>query len=299
MTSISVQLSLFDDTPITDEARAFPVSPGRSLPLPPAAPTDVSLAVLSAHPRASREVHLRGHRVAYEFRRARRRSIGFSVCDEGLSVSAPRWVSVAEVEAALHEKARWILRKLAEMREHAERLRAARIDWRDGASVPYLGEPLVVVLDPRAAAAPGGARLAEACALPGVARRTLHVGLPQFAQPTRIRESVQVWLKREALRIFEERCVQFAPRLGVRVTRLALSSAATRWGSASEDGSILLNWRLVHFAMPVIDYVVVHELAHLRHMDHSPQFWDVVRSVMPEYQHSRGTLSDHVLPVFD
>lgn len=299
MTNMSVQLSLFDDSPLTDQGRALPGPQGGAPSSPPFAPTDVSAAVLSAHPRASREVRLRGHRIAYEFRRARRRSIGFSVCDEGLSVSAPRWVSVAEVEAALQEKARWILRKIVEMREHAERLRAARIDWRDGASVPYLGEPLVVVLDPRAAAAPGGAGLTEACALPGVARRTLHVGLPQFAQPTRIREAVQVWLKREALRIFEERCAQFAPRLGVRVTRLALSSAATRWGSASEDGSILLNWRLVHFALSVIDYVVVHELAHLRHMDHSPRFWDIVRSVMPEYEHSRGALSSHVLPVFD
>jgi predicted metal-dependent hydrolase len=206
---------------------------------------------------------------------------------------------VAEVEVALHEKAAWILRKLAEMREHAERLRAARIDWRDGASVPYLGEPLVVVLDPRAAVAPGGALLAEASARLVGARRPLHVGLPQLAQPTRIREAVQSWLKREALRIFEERCAHFAPRLGVRVTRLALSSAATRWGTATEDGSILLNWRLVHFALPVIDYVVVHELAHLRHMDHSPQFWDVVRSVMPGYEHSRGTLRSHVLPVFE
>jgi predicted metal-dependent hydrolase len=298
MSALAVQLSLFDDYQVADVGRPRPGAPDVAPPSADA-PARGATALLSAHPRASREVRLRGHRIAYEFRRARRRSIGFAVCDEGLTVSAPRWVSVAEVEAALHERAAWILRKLAEMREHAERLRAARIDWRDGASVPYLGEPLVIVLDPRAASAHSGALLAEASALLGVARRALHVGLPQLAQPARIREAVQSWLKREALRIFEERCAHFAPRLGVRVTRIALSSATTRWGSASEDGSILLNWRLVHFALPVIDYVVVHELAHLRHMDHSPRFWDVVRSVMPEYEHSRGTLSSHVLPVLD
>ncbi len=298
MKALAVQMTLFDDPPVADVGRPRLGPPGVA---PPSSdpPAGTATALLSAHPRASREVRLRGHRIAYEFRRARRRSIGFAVCDEGLTVSAPRWVSVAEVEVGLHEKAAWILRKLAEMREYAERLRAARIDWRDGASVPFLGEPLVVVLDPRAASAPSGALLAEPSALLGIARRALHVGLPQLAQPARIREAVQSWLKREALRIFEERCAHFAPRLGVRVTRIALSSAATRWGSASEDGSILLNWRLVHFALPVIDYVVVHELAHLRHMDHSPRFWDVVRSVMPEYEHSRGTLSSHVLPVFD
>ena len=78
-----------------------------------------------------------------------------------------------------------------------------------------------------------------------------------------------------------------------------MSSAATRWGSASADGSIRLNWRLVHFALPVIDYVVAHELAHLREMNHSPAFWDVVRSVLPDYEHSRLTLRDGQVPVFD
>jgi len=110
---------------------------------------------------------------------------------------------------------------------------------------------------------------------------------------------VQSWLQRQARRVFDERCRHFAQQLGVRVTRLALSSAQTRWGSASVDGSIRLNWRLIHFALPTIDYVVAHELAHLRHMDHSPRFWDVVRSVVPDYEQRRGGLKDEVLPVFD
>jgi predicted metal-dependent hydrolase len=125
------------------------------------------------------------------------------------------------------------------------------------------------------------------------------VGLPQNAEPEQIRDAVQSWLQRQARRVFEERCREFAQRLGVRVTRLALSSAQTRWGSASADGSIRLHWRLIHFAMPVIDYVVAHELAHLREMNHSPAFWDVVRSVMPDYEQARGALKDDVLPAFD
>ena len=110
---------------------------------------------------------------------------------------------------------------------------------------------------------------------------------------------MQGWLQRQARRIFEERCAHYAPRLGVRLRRLALSSAQTRWGSASADGSVRLNWRLVHFALPTIDYVVAHELAHLRHMDHGPQFWDVVRSVIPDVEAARGRLKEAVLPVFD
>jgi predicted metal-dependent hydrolase len=99
--------------------------------------------------------------------------------------------------------------------------------------------------------------------------------------------------------VFQERCALFAPRLNVRVKRLSLSSAATRWGSASSDGSIWLHWRLIHFTLPVIDYVVAHELSHLREMNHSRAFWDHVRSVVPDYQRARRVLDDQPVPVLD
>jgi len=239
-------------------------------------------------------VRLDGHLVAYEMRRARRRSIGFVVGPEGLSVSVPRWVGLKEVDSALQEKRGWILRKLREQRERALRLQSARIDWRDGTELPFLGEAVIIVLDARAT----GALLDNgADGLPGVPRRLLRVGLPHTATPEQIRDAVQSWLQRQARRIFEERCALFAPQLKVRVRRMALSSAATRWGSANADGSIRLNWRLVHFGLPVIDYVVTHELAHLREMNHSPAFWDVVRSVLPDYEQSRLALRDGQVPL--
>ena len=248
------------------------------------------------HPRAQRDVHLDGHLVAYEMRRARRRSIGFVIGPEGLTVSAPRWVGLREVDSALQDKRGWILRKLREQRERAVRLQSARVDWRDGTELPFLGDTVIVVLDARTT----GAVLDHgADGLPGVARRLLRIGLPHTATPEQIRDAVQSWLQRQARRVFEERCAVFAARLNVRVRRMALSSAATRWGSANADGSIRLNWRLVHFGLPIIDYVVAHELAHLREMNHSPAFWDVVRSVLPDYEHSRVALRDGQVPVFD
>lgn len=294
----SQQLSLFDEVPTAaaPPSAVRPTSAPRSAapaaPPPAAAPPAVSFA----HPRAHREIALSGHRIAYELRRGRRRSIGFVVGPEGLSVSAPRWVGVGDVESALREKAGWILRKLQEQGERARRLQASRIEWRDGTALPFLGETVIVVLDTRTT---GAVLNSDAQALPGVPRLTLHVGLPQGAAPEQIREAVQSWLQRQARRIFEERCALYAPRLNVRMKRLALSSAATRWGSASADGSIRLNWRLVHFALPVIDYVVTHELAHLREMNHGPAFWDVVRSALPGYEEARGALRHEVLPVLD
>jgi predicted metal-dependent hydrolase len=248
------------------------------------------------HPRSQRDIVLGGHRVAYELRRSRRRSIGFVVGAEGLSVSAPRWVGVGDIEAALREKSAWILRKLQEQGERGRRLAEAKVDWREGSSIPFLGENVILLLDSRTT----GAVLHTAeLTLPDVPRLTLHLGLPQSAAPEQIRDAVQSWLQRQARRIFEERCALFTTRLGVRMKRLSLSSAATRWGSASADGSVRLNWRLVHFALPVIDYVVTHELAHLREMNHSPAFWDVVRSALPEFEAARGALRHEVLPVFD
>jgi predicted metal-dependent hydrolase len=297
------QLSLFDEAPTTQTtavpgASLAPVAPVAPLaPVRAAAPDPAPSAPTEfRHPRSQREILLGGHRVAYALRRSRRRSIGFVIGEEGLAVSAPRWVGVGEIESALREKAAWILRKLQEQRERASRLAAARVEWREGTTIPFLGEAVILVLDPRTT---GAVLHSDATALPGVPRLTLHLGLPQAAAAAQIRDAVQSWLQRQARRIFEERCHLFAQRLGVQMKRLSLSSASTRWGSASADGSIRLNWRLVHFALPVIDYVVTHELAHLREMNHSAAFWDVVRSVMPDYESARGTLRDDALPVFD
>ena len=287
------QLSLFDEP-------AAPLSPSAA-PVASASPMSPSVATKPApvgfqHPRAQREIRLGEHVVAYELKRARRRSIGFIVGPEGLSVSAPRWVGQAEIDDALREKARWICAKLHEQHQRSRRQLQARVEWRDGASIPFLGDTVIVVLDPRVA---GAVLNSDAEALPGVPRLTLHVGLPQQAAPDQIRDAVQSWLQRQARRVFEERCRHFAQALNVRMTRLSLSSANTRWGSASADGSIRLNWRLIHFALPIVDYVVAHELAHLREMNHSPAFWDVVRSVVPDYERSRGSLRDGVVPIFD
>ena len=292
----TTQLMLFDDG---SPAPTASPPPAAGVPLRDSAPPEPRppLAVAEfRHPQADREIRLQQHLVAYALQRVRRRSIGFVVGLEGLAVKAPRWVGLGDIEAALREKAGWILRKLREQEQRNARLQAARVDWRDGTSLPFLGETVIIVLDPRST---GAILNSDAGTLPGVPRLTLHVGLPHTAAPEQIRDAVQSWLQRQARRVFEERVQHFASRLGVRCTRLSLSSAQTRWGSASADGSVRLNWRLIHFALPTIDYVVTHELAHLREMNHSPRFWDVVRSVLPDYEQHRGTLKDDVLPVLD
>jgi predicted metal-dependent hydrolase len=278
--------------------QASPPVPELVGPSVPAQPLHQMLANATfRHPRANREALLGVCHVAYEFKRAKRRTIGFVVGADGLVVSAPKWVPLYEVDAAVQEKSAWIVKKLSEARERTDRLEAARISWKDGATLPFLGEPVIVVLDPRHAFDAVGAILnTDADALPGVPRHTLHVGLPHSATPDQIRDAVLAWLMRQAKRLFIERLDHFAPQLGVRWRKLALSSAGTRWGSASADGSIRLNWRLIHFKPSVIDYVMVHELSHLRVMDHSPRFWDTVASVVPGYAELRSQLKDEAVP---
>ena len=249
------------------------------------------------HPRATRESLLGDIAVAYEFKRGKRRTIGFSVGPDGLVVSAPKWVPLYEIDKAVLEKSDWILKKLQETRDRHQRQEAARIEWKDGTTLPFLGEQVIVVLDPRHAFGGVGAELKSGTdTLPGVTCLTLHVGLPHSASAEQIKDAVQAWLMRQAKRIFTERLNHFSPGLNVQWRKLSLSSAGTRWGSASADGSIRLNWRLIHFRQSVIDYVVVHELSHLRVMDHSPRFWDTVRAVVPDYAALRGQLKDESVP---
>jgi hypothetical protein len=203
-------------------------------------------------------------------------------------------VTVGEIESTLHEKADWIVRKLVEMQEHQRRLGEARIQWSDGVVLRYLGASLQVVLDSSAALKKNSAQL-ETLGDENTACAVLRIGLPTNASPEQIRDATQAWLMRRAKELFAERLDHFAPRLGVAWKRLSLSSASTRWGTASADGAIRLNWRLIHHKRDVIDYVVAHELSHLRVMNHSPQFWDTVKSVMPDYPERRRVLRDEPL----
>lgn len=248
------------------------------------------------HPRANRQLRLGGCEVAYEFKRGKRRTIGLSVRSEGLTVNAPRWTPVGEVEALLRDKSAWVLEKLHETRQRSQALDQARIIWRDGVQFDFLGERVRLLLDPTHAFAAAGGSLDRT---PDDGMAVLRLGLAHSTDESRIRDAAQAWLMRQAQSLFVQRLDHFAPQLGVQHTRLRLSSAGTRWGSASADGSIRLNWRLIHLPMDLIDYVVVHELSHLLHMDHSPRFWAVVAGVMPDHPERRRALKRVAVPLGD
>jgi predicted metal-dependent hydrolase len=273
------QFSLFDAPllePALDQAAwGVPVRPSTSGPQAP-----------FIHPLADARIELKGRMVGYLLRRTQRRSIGFLVGTDGLRVSAPRSTSRREIEAALHEKADWIVRKLQDQGERSRQLQAVQLDWHLGATLPFLGSPLQVQ------------RASVTDFQPEAQPATLRLRLPPLASPLEVQRAVMTWLKRQALPLFTERCDRYAPLLNVRHTKLCLSSAQTRWGSAHTTGTLRLNWRLIHFPLSVIDYVVAHELAHLREMNHSSRFWNLVESVVPDVSAAQRILKDTVLPAW-
>lgn len=242
-------------------------------------------------PRGNRRIHLNEHVLDYTLQRSKRRSIGFMIDDNGLRITAPKWVTLAEIEHAIRGKQRWIFTKLVERRERSARRLQPQTQWQDGGLLPYLGSDITLRI--RATQQDGIAYDASA--------RELTISLPADAEEQQLKDRVQGWLQLEAKRVFAERLPVYADLLGVRYRAFALSSAMTQWGSCTAAGKVRLNWRLIHFSQPVIDYVIAHELSHLREMNHSPRFWATVQSVFPEFQEARRILRERApetLPVF-
>jgi predicted metal-dependent hydrolase len=294
-----MQLGLFDwlrpqqaQPPVQNTAEAPPNTQSAANSAPsetsPSIPSQTNY--LPVHPQSNRWLEHEGRKFHYHLKRGSRRTIGLQVGSDGLVVSAPRWALVGDIARVVAERAAWAVEKLREARERDEAHMRQKIVWANGVCLPYLGRQIKVVLDPQTRA--------EGLSHPELVGEmpTLKLRLMPDANEVQIREKVQAWLAKQAKELFAQRLDHYAPRLAVAWKRLRLSQARTRWGSANSQGTICLNWRLIHHALPVIDYVIVHELSHLRVMNHSTAFWDTVASVMPDYKQSMQVLKKETLP---
>jgi hypothetical protein len=119
--------------------------------------------------------------------------------------------------------------------------------------------------------------------------RVLHVTGAKVHQPRRIVD----FLKKEARKALETRTLEYAARLGVKHTRITVRDTASRWGSCSAQRSLSFSWRLILAPAFVLDYVVAHEAAHMREMNHGPQFWKLVRELVGDPRRAQTWLRDH------
>lgn len=229
--------------------------------LPPAAP-----------PARTRWVQIGNRVVDYTLDLGRRRLV-IHVDERGLRVAAPRGLALAEIEAFVRRHGAWVLEKLDEF--GARRVRR-QLSIHDGQRLPILGGEVIVVVAAGANRFRWFDTVLELSPRPGgdldaLARRAL---------------------QQRALDVFARRLAHYAALAGRVPPPLSLSSARTRWGCCSASG-IRLNWRLIHLPLDLVDYVVAHELAHLREMNHSARFWAEVARLCPDWRERRAALKKH------
>ncbi len=222
-----------------------------------------------AQPEATRRIAIAGQEVDYHLRRSRRRTIGLTIDQRGLRVGAPQQARLGDIESLIREHGQWVLDKLADWRSRAA---PEKLAIPDGIVIFALGAALTVTVTP-------GSRQRWLFSDP-----KLHLFVPPAVDARVVLEKA---LREKARLVFTERLAHYAPQLGVAMPPLRLSAARTRWGSCSHHGGIALNWRLILMPLPVVDYVVSHELAHLREMNHSPRFWTVVEQLCPDWRARR------------
>ena len=216
--------------------------------------------------------------VDYRLRRGHRRRLSLTVDADGLRIGAPLSLPLHAIEGFAASHHDWIARKLGEWRARPRRTLVA---VNDGIAIPVLGRQLLLRIVP-------GARRCEWTA-------------EQLSFPVSrdLPAALEAALREHAREHFVARVAHYAARLGIAAPPVSIGAARTRWGSCSRSG-IRLNWRLIHFRAPLVDYVIAHEVAHLREMNHGPRFWKLVGTLFPDYQACRAALRDEAdaLPIY-
>lgn len=225
-----------------------------------------------------RRIALAGHSVDYRLFRARRRSIGMQIGLSGLTVRAPRWVTIREIESTLTEREAWILRSLAEWR--ARRREVLPREWKTGAPILYLGRELALAVHP--------ARTREV----HVDLLNLTVLHPAAEDQRQVAAFVARWLRDQAERLLAPHVTAMAARVTPTAPTLKMSNARSEWGSCNQKGVIRLNWRLVQLPPDLALYIVAHEIAHLVELNHSPRFWNLVEVLFPGHAAARQALDE-------
>lgn len=214
--------------------------------------------------------------VVDRFIRSSRRTIGLQITSDGrLIVRAPLRAALKDIQSFILRKQDWILKTQSRMRIHAQNQKVRQ--YCDGEQFLYLGQNFELHFVDN-----------------GVA--PLHFD-NAFYLSSRLQEQAKDiftdWYRTQALAIISKRVELYAAKHSLRYGRIRISNARRRWGSCSAKGNLNFNWRLVMAPITVIDYVVIHELAHLIERNHSPRFWKRVEAMIPGYKEYRKWLRDN------
>lgn len=228
-------------------------------------------------------LEIRDNMITYAVVRSKRKTIGITVHRNGeVKVSAPFRISEKQIREIVQKKAAWIVKKINEVREMNSNTVCR--EFISGEKFLYLGKEYTLKVVEKHAGK------AEVLMQDDTIAVYVPQGLPEENRKQVIMESLVKWYRQCFDDIIKERIEKYSLQLKVNPCKVAIKDQKTRWGSCSRKGNINLNWRLVMAPMSIIDYVIVHELCHLRIMNHSKDFWDLVKSILPNYSESRKWL---------
>lgn len=210
-----------------------------------------------------------GQQLHYQLEHRQRRTVGLKITATGLVIHAPKRISLSHLESLIVLKADWIRKKLDALSTN----KIPAIQWQHGEQLWLLGNAIALALQ-------HDVRSRAVDYVPGI----LQLAMPNHNEPSAVARKVLQWYKKQALTDFSRRLVLFSTKLGVPVPTLFLSNARSRWGSCNSKKEVRLNWRLLQAPPHIINYVICHELAHLKEMNHSARFWAVVASIYPDYK---------------
>lgn len=217
--------------------------------------------------------------IAEIIRTSRRKTASIRVEEGAVSVVVPASISVEKIDQLLVSKRLWIKEKMALQRALAP---VTDKQFVSGEAFPYLGRNYRLKVE-------------QGSFVPvKLLQGQLVVQTPEGSQqPHMIRNALVRWYKRQALQKMRDKVKRYAPMVGVKPAGVAIKSFKSRWGSCTVKGELEFNWRIMFAPNRMVDYVVVHELCHLIHYDHSPDFWSEVWRVMPDYQECRNWLKEN------
>ena len=219
-------------------------------------------------------------RLPYTIRRSARRkkTVAVTVDPAGsVLVVAPERLATDRLDAIVTRKAKWIVRRIRGVEDHGPPL--APREFVSGESVLYLGRHYRLKVHPDES---GAAKLRGGW---------LHVPAPSGAeQAAHVRVALVSWFRCHAADRLPERVAAWRAKAGLPMPRVIIADQQKRWGSCDQRGTIRLNWRIIQAPMRLVDYVVVHELVHLRHRGHGRDYWQAVGRVMPDYERRREDL---------
>jgi len=205
----------------------------------------------------------------------RKKTASLRLRDGQMQLVVPKRATQGAIDRILAAKANWIRKTLA---EDAARSTFEPCAYTDGSTFTWLGRKTTLAVSQ------------EANGWPSLQDDQISLGT---GSPNETRAQLLAWAKQEAHNHLRARVQQYSDHMNVRPGPLTVRDYKSRWGSCSADGSIRFNWRIMIAPPDIVDYVVVHELAHLREMNHSPRFWAHVKAVLPDLDQHRQWLKQN------